>query len=378
MNELLLSSEMILDSLSEGVYVCDRDRRIVFWSKSAERITGWQSEDVVGKRCLEDILCHVDKDGHRLCGEEYCPLHRAMITGVTTNVPVIVFAQCKNGRRIPTQVTTSPIRNAAGEIIGGVETFRDVSPMLVDLERAKKIQEQSLDQDLPADPRVQFSTFFMPHDIVGGDYYAVKQLDADRYAFLLADMEGHGVAAALYTMHLGVLWNQYHPLLKKPPEFARAINKELVRIFGSIVTFATAVCGVFDARNGTLCFVGAGGPPPLIIRKNLSVEKLESSGLSLGFMEDIPEDVQYKEQTVQLNPDDAILLFSDGAFEIQNASEEMLGIDGFVQILKNLDYPQTHLDMDTLEKKLLKFSNDIRLQDDITIIEIRYRGRQAS
>ena len=171
MNELLLSSETILDSLSEGVYVCDRDRRIVFWSKSAERITGWQSEDVVGKRCLEDILCHVDKDGHRLCGEEYCPLHRAMITGVTTNVPVIVFAQCKNGRRIPTQVTTSPIRNAAGEVIGGVETFRDVSPMLVDLERAKKIQEQSLDQDLPADPRVQFSTFFMPHDIVGGDYF---------------------------------------------------------------------------------------------------------------------------------------------------------------------------------------------------------------
>jgi len=58
MNDLLLSSETILDSLSEGVYVCDRDRRIVFWSKSAERITGWQSADVVGKRCLEDILCH--------------------------------------------------------------------------------------------------------------------------------------------------------------------------------------------------------------------------------------------------------------------------------------------------------------------------------
>ena len=142
MKELLISAEKIIDCLNDGVYVCDRDRRIVFWSKSAERITGWRSEDVLGRACLEDILNHVDKDGHRLCGEEYCPLHRAMITGVTTKVPIMVFALCKDGRRVPTQVTTAPIHNEAGEIIGGVETFRDVSPILVDLERAQKIQHR--------------------------------------------------------------------------------------------------------------------------------------------------------------------------------------------------------------------------------------------
>ena len=118
-NELLISAENIMDCLSDGVYVCDRDRRIVYWSKSAERITGWQSEDVLGRACLEDILNHEDKDGHRLCGEEYCPLHRAMVTGATTRVPVIVFALCKNGKRFPTQVATAPIRNEAGEVIGG-------------------------------------------------------------------------------------------------------------------------------------------------------------------------------------------------------------------------------------------------------------------
>ena len=72
-NDLLISAEKIIDCLNDGVYVCDYDRRIVFWSKSAERITGWQSKDVLGRACLEDILNHVDKDGHRLCGEEYCP-----------------------------------------------------------------------------------------------------------------------------------------------------------------------------------------------------------------------------------------------------------------------------------------------------------------
>ena len=370
MNDLLVSSEMILDSLSEGVYVCDCDRRIVFWSKSAERITGWQSDDVVGKRCLEDILCHVDKDGHRLCGEEYCPLHRAMITGTSANVPLIVFAQGKDGRRIPTQVTTSPIRNAAGEIIGGVETFRDVSPILVDLERAKKIQEQSLDLDLPADPRVQFSTFFMPHDIVGGDYYAIQLLDENRYGFLLADMEGHGVAAALYAMHLSILWNRHFHLLKSPADFTAAVNAALIEIFGSVVTFATAMCGVIDVSEATLCFTGAGGPTPLIIHEDWTVDQPKSTGPPLGVMEDIP----YEEKTVKLESGDSILLFSDGAIEIQNAENEWLGNDGFIQILKSLDYPAKKLSMDSLEEQLLKFSNDIRLQDDITIIEVRFTG----
>jgi sigma-B regulation protein RsbU (phosphoserine phosphatase) len=75
-NDLPISTENILDHMSEGIYVCDRNRRIVFWSKSSERITGWRSEDVLGRACHENILCHEDRDGHRLYGKEYCPLHR--------------------------------------------------------------------------------------------------------------------------------------------------------------------------------------------------------------------------------------------------------------------------------------------------------------
>ncbi len=95
--DLLTHSSVILDSLGDGVYVCDRERRIVHWSTSAERITGWTREDVVGRRCLDNILCHIDKDGHRLCGKEFCPLHRSMVTGTASNVPLIVFAKTKDG-----------------------------------------------------------------------------------------------------------------------------------------------------------------------------------------------------------------------------------------------------------------------------------------
>jgi PAS domain S-box-containing protein len=374
MQDPLVSSKIILDCLNDGVYVCDRERRIVFWSKAAERITGWLPEDVLGRACLDDILSHVDKDGHRLCGEEHCPLHRAMVTGENTRVPLIVFALGKDGRRIPMQVTTAPIRNTEGEIVGGVETFRDMTSLLPDYRRARKIQSQSLEQDLPQDPRLAFSAFYVPFDIVGGDYYTIQPLDTDRYGFFVADMEGHGVAAALYTMHLNILSKRHFELLKNPSEFASAINEELIRVFGEDVSFATAMCGFVDAGNGKIRLTGAGGPPPLIIRSDGRVERLKSSGLPLGVMEAVP----YQEKSSHLLPGDALLLCSDGATEIHDAGGKELGIEGFVRILKTLDYPATKLSMPLLEEKLLKFSNAIRLPDDLTMVEIRYRGAASA
>ncbi len=366
--ELLTASNVILDSLSNGVYVCDRDRTIVFWSKAAERITGWQSADVLGRRCLDNVLCHVDKDGHRLCGEEFCPLHRAMVTGAQSTVGIIVFAQSKDGRRIPMQVSVAPIRNARGDIIGGVETFADMSA-LGDMERARRIQSLSLETDLPDDPRVRFSTYYVPHDLVGGDYYAIRPLDGDRYGFLLADVMGHGVAAALHTMHLSSLWDRHARLLAEPVAFAETVNNDLARVVKG-ESFATALCGVLDAARRTLRFVSAGGPPGLRVHPNGAMEELEASGFPLGMM----EDAAYEEADARFEPGDSLLLFSDGAVEVANAREEMLGIPGLVRILQAAVYPARGLQMNAIEKELLLFSNHIRLSDDLTFIEAQFHG----
>ena len=122
---------------------------------------------------------------------------------------------------------------------------------------------------------------------MGGDYYAIQPLDEERYGFLIADMEGHGVAAALYAMHLSILWNRHFHFLRNPSDFAAAVNTELIEIFGNVVTFATAICGVIDVSEGTLCFTGAGGPPPVIIHGNGEIEQPKSSGPPLGVMKDI-------------------------------------------------------------------------------------------
>jgi sigma-B regulation protein RsbU (phosphoserine phosphatase) len=124
---------------------------------------------------------------------------------------------------------------------------------------------------------------------------------------------------------------------------------------------------LIDASDGTLWMTAAGGPPPLIARRSGQIQKTEISGLPLGVL----EGVIYNVHDMRLEAGESLLLFSDGAFEIDNAGGEILGVDGFIGLLQDLDYPTTPLSMRALEERLLKFSNAIRMSDDITIVEVR-------
>jgi PAS domain S-box-containing protein len=360
-------ADVILDSLNEGLYTCDTERYIHYWSKSAERITGWTAKDVVGNRCLDNILDHVDKDGRRLCGEEFCPLHRSMRTNRRSSAPVIVFGQTKSGGRVPMAVSVAPIHGANGQVVGGVETFSDFSETYANLERAKLIQTLSLEHDLPQDSRIGFASFYVPHDMIGGDFFAIRQLDADHYGFFLADVMGHGVAAALYTMHLSSLWERYYPALRHPSEFARHLNRDLCKIVKD-ESFATAICGVLDAARKTVRVASAGGPPLLLVHPDGRTEQVDSPGLPFGFT----GAAEYDECEFPCTPGDCLLMFTDGAVEIHDAAGSMLGTEGLIRILDSLGYPETGIRIEPLQEALLTFSNGIRLSDDLTLLEFRF------
>ena len=363
-----LAAEAVINSLCDGIYVCDLERRITYWSKATARITGWHEEEVVGRQCLDNVLCHIDKDGRQLCGEEYCPLHRAMVTDKVSQVSQLVYAQGANGQRIPMEVTVAPVRDDSGKVIGGVETFRDASATVHDMERARAIQQSAMEEDVSDDIPVAFTTHYVPHDIVGGDYYAIKDLGKGQYGIMLADVMGHGVAAALYTMHLSSLWNRYHRILKNPLEFAGRLNKELVAVMEAETSFATAVCGLVDLNEDTFRFASAGGPEVVLMHADGTYECLKGTGLPLGLM----ISAEYEEFSTEVRQGDSLLLFSDGAVEITNAMGKMLGTGGLIDILRGQGYPQTPIQMETLGEALLKYSNSIRLDDDLTIIEVRF------
>jgi diguanylate cyclase (GGDEF)-like protein/PAS domain S-box-containing protein len=114
---------VILERLQTGVYVVDRERRIVFWNDGAERISGYLRQDVVGRLCRENILVHCDTRGCILCGHA-CPLGDTINDGKVREAQVYLRHQA--GHRVPVHVRSVPVRNPQGLIIGAVESFEEL------------------------------------------------------------------------------------------------------------------------------------------------------------------------------------------------------------------------------------------------------------
>ncbi len=114
----------LVENMHDGVYFVDRERRITFWNKGAERITGYAADEVVGKSCAENILVHVDILGRQLC-KGSCPLVAAMADGAPHEAEV--YLHHKQGHRLPVWVRTSPLLDTEGRFTGAVEMFTDIS-----------------------------------------------------------------------------------------------------------------------------------------------------------------------------------------------------------------------------------------------------------
>jgi diguanylate cyclase (GGDEF)-like protein/PAS domain S-box-containing protein len=139
----------IVDNLADGVYFVDPGRQITYWNHGAERITGYASGAVVGHRCFENILDHVDGEGNSLC-HSVCPLAATIRDGQPREVSV--WLRHAEGYRKPVRVRTSPVRNGDGAIVGAVEVFSDDSAVLRAVEDADRARRDALTDDLTGMP----------------------------------------------------------------------------------------------------------------------------------------------------------------------------------------------------------------------------------
>ncbi len=127
----------LLDSITDGVYFVDPDRKVTYWNKAAERISGYSAQEILGHGCGENILRHVDDSGNHLCLHG-CPLAATMQDGKRREANV--YLHHKSGHRVPVIVRTLPMRDASGNITGAAEVFvsnRSID-MLGEIEQLRK------------------------------------------------------------------------------------------------------------------------------------------------------------------------------------------------------------------------------------------------
>ncbi len=130
-----------LDNLFDSAYIVDTNKKIVYWNKSAEILTGFDSNEVLGHCCSDNILTHIDSAGTGLC-KTACPLSLTLKDFQPREAEV--FLHHKNGMRIPVSIRISPIHNEHGEIVGAVEFFHDNNPKITLLQQIEELKELAL------------------------------------------------------------------------------------------------------------------------------------------------------------------------------------------------------------------------------------------
>lgn len=115
---------LVLDTIRDGVYVVDRERRILYWNKGAEDLSGYSALEVVGRCCHEGMLAHVDHTGRCLCTDG-CPLAATMCDNQPRRADV--YMHHKDGHRVPVNVEAAALVDGEGKVWGAVEVFYDNS-----------------------------------------------------------------------------------------------------------------------------------------------------------------------------------------------------------------------------------------------------------
>jgi diguanylate cyclase (GGDEF)-like protein/PAS domain S-box-containing protein len=182
----------LLDHMSDGVYFVDRERRILYWNQGAFRLSGYKAEDMVGRRCQDNTLCHVDASGHELC-KEGCPLTACVKDGGAHEAQV--FLRHKQGRRVPVSVRVQPIRHD-GAIVGAVEIFSDETAHFAALRRTKEMERLAFLDQVTKLPNRRYLDMSLRTALseyqVHKDSFGVLEIDLDRFKSI-NDRYGHAI-----------------------------------------------------------------------------------------------------------------------------------------------------------------------------------------
>ena len=238
-----------------------------------------------------------------------------------------------------------------------------------DMEIAKTIQLAALPTAPPERSAFRLDAYMQPAKEVGGDFYDFFMIDATHLVFLVADVSGKGITAALYMMTAKTLIKDTLVAMRDPAAAMTRANAELCANNPANM-FLTAWVGVFDLETGIVTFVNAGHNPPVVIHgQNHDAGFVrKSSGPAMAFI----DGVKYTARTVRLSPGDALFLYTDGVTEAIDSKEKLFGEDRLLDALKAAHEPDPHVLCGVVRSVVAAFSEGLSQADDITVLAVRY------
>jgi serine phosphatase RsbU (regulator of sigma subunit) len=246
-----------------------------------------------------------------------------------------------------------------------VERERERQRMEQELEIGYQIQQGLLPHGLRDFPHVELTGKQIPCHSVGGDYFDVFPL-GDRTAFLIADVSGHGLGAALVTTMLqGALSGM--TLGVDPVMVLNHVNRFLCD-HTQVGRYVTLFFGIL-ATDGTLDYMRAGHPSPLLIRDGEVTDLYNQGSLPIGIL----EDAQVSASQTRLDPGDTLVLFTDGVSEATDPDGEMLEVKKLREIVADGSSKTVEELQSSIFKHVDDFTRGAEPSDDVTLLILRYR-----
>lgn len=239
-----------------------------------------------------------------------------------------------------------------------------------ELEFARQIQHSALPSVFPPYPnRFDFDIYAQMYTAkeVGGDFYDFYLLGEDKLAFLIADVSGKGIPAAMFMMTAKTLIKSLvESGIDASEAFTQANNKLCENNEAGM--FVTAWLGILDLNSGVLKYVNAGHNPPLIKHSGGYFEYLCSKP---NFILAGMENIKYKATEIQLSPEDEIFLYTDGVTEAANTSNELFGADRLFESLNENDNLSANQLCNKVKSDVDKFVGNALQFDDITMLAVK-------
>jgi len=238
-----------------------------------------------------------------------------------------------------------------------------------EFEKAHQIQNGLLPKEPPRIKHLEISPKSCAAREVGGDFYDFFPYEDGKLGIAIGDVSGKGFPAALVTMILHTTLHQLATDNDKPEEIIYALNNALLDILHNNEMFITMIYGVWDANARTFTFSNAGHPRPYIIRAaTRDCEIVEDGDIAIGIWPDNPTSLL---PPIVLNPNDMMLLYTDGIDEAINANNEEFGverIEKFISENSALSAPELS---DKLVEELQKFVGETSMRDDYTLLVLK-------
>ena len=239
-----------------------------------------------------------------------------------------------------------------------------------EMRMAREIQEGLLPREIPTAPGVEVAALALPSREVGGDYFDVIELHDNRLLVIIADVTGKGVPAALLMSNIQACTHTMLPMDLTLEEATGHMNRVICSNTG-YDKFITAFSGIYHVETGAFIYVNAGHEPPVLVRKNGDMEFLDKGGLLLGVMKGMP----YERGTIQLEPGDVVVMFTDGVTEAMGPDGEEY-TDARLQACLAAHHDQSAQALtDLIQADVEAFTGPVAVRsDDRTMIVLKVTG----